>query len=530
MWPGHGLVFSCKDVLENGTRNFRDTIKRKALPLLSTPLRCVLTAAGKKLKVMTLNNSIFSHLVALQEQREVSLPKMFSYEFHWFAPSISNYGELYLPGNKSDLVKEIVTDFYMIPEDTTIDTYIFDGGRLPYWVRPKPNATFSQYLADIIKFLELLFHWYARMDIVFDVYRKDSLKAATREKRGRGVRRRVAGANKAPSNWAQFLRDSENKDELNTFLAEGITAHSYSSGKQVFVTHHEHVLTNASALSNMTDCSHEEADTRMMVHLDHALANGAQSVAIDRGDMDVLVILLGCYHQLKAKYSFKDVIIDFPGKRRFSIDVLSQSLGQTKCQALPFFHALTGCDTTSAFRNIGKKKGFETIMKVFPEAQTTFASFWFNPFKEIHADSPEFMAIQHFVILLYARTSSHKLVNDARLELYFNKKNPNLEHIPPTADALLEHSKRAGYQTGVWGTSLVSQQNLPSPQSFGWKRSDPNSDWEPVWITQGEASKECREFVKCSCRTTCTRCKCANAILKCTLLCGCNCQNKFSYD
>ncbi len=89
-------------------------------------------------------------------------------------------------------------------------------------------------------------------------------------------------------------------------------------------------------------------------------------------------------------------------------------------------------------------------MKVFPQAQTTFASFWFNPFKEIHADSPEFMAIQRFVILLYARTSSHKLDKDARLELYFNKKNPNLGQIPHTADAQLEHSKRAGYQTGQW--------------------------------------------------------------------------------
>ena len=86
-------------------------------------------------------------------------------------------------------------------------------------------------------------------------------------------------------------------------------------------------------------------------------------------------------------------------------------------------------------------------MKVLPEAQTTFTSFWFNLFQDIHADSLEFMVIQHFVVLLYARTSPHKLVNDARLALYFNKKNPNLEHIPPTADALLEHSKRAGYQT-----------------------------------------------------------------------------------
>ena len=195
-----------------------------------------------------------------------------------------------------------------------------------------------------------------------------------------------------------------------------------------------------------------------------------------------------------------------------------------------FFHKLYARPNVRLYHSSMQKKGFETIMRVYPAAPSTFASFMFNPFKEIQADSPEFMVIQWFVVLLHARTSSYKLVKDACLELYFNKKNPNLEYIPPTADALLEHSKRAGYQTGVWGTSLVSQQNLPSPQSFGWKCSDPNSDWEPVWITQGEASKECREFVKCSCRTTCTCCKCANAILKGTLLCGCNCQNKFSYD
>ena len=59
----------------------------------------------------------------------------------------------------------------------------------------------------------------------------------------------------------------------------------------------------------------------MMVHLDHALANGAQSVAIDLGDMDVLGIPLGCYYQLKAKHSFKVVIINFSVNRRFSIDI-----------------------------------------------------------------------------------------------------------------------------------------------------------------------------------------------------------------
>ena len=67
-----------------------------------------------------------------------------------------------------------------------------------------------------------------------------------------------------------------------------------------------------------------------------APVNGAQTTAIDSGDTDVLSIPLGFYHQLKSKFSFIDIILDF------SMDVLSQTVGETRCQALPFFHALTG--------------------------------------------------------------------------------------------------------------------------------------------------------------------------------------------
>ena len=131
--------------------------------------------------------------------------------------------------------------------------------------------------------------------------------------------------------------------------------------------------------------------------------------------------------------------------------------------------------------------------------------------------------------MLYARTSPHKTVNDARLELYFQNSH-NLERIPPTADALLNHTKCAVYQAGVWSSALEPQPSLPSPSLHGWKRDDPNSMWEHTWITQGEANKECRKFVKCSCKAVCTCCKCATAILKCTLLCSCGCTYKFSYS
>ena len=59
-----------------------------------------------------------------------------------------------------------------------------------------------------------------RVDMVWDKYNADSLKATARCKRGKGIRRRVKSDTKIPGNWAAFLRVDENKQELFYFLAD----------------------------------------------------------------------------------------------------------------------------------------------------------------------------------------------------------------------------------------------------------------------------------------------------------------------
>ena len=43
-----------------------------------------------------------------------------------------------------------------------------------------------------------------------------------RSEQGKGIRRRVSGNNKTPTNWKGFLRDSNNKTEVLNFLADKI--------------------------------------------------------------------------------------------------------------------------------------------------------------------------------------------------------------------------------------------------------------------------------------------------------------------
>ena len=44
--------------------------------------------------------------------------------------------------------------------------------------------------------------------------------------------------------------------------------------------------------------NHEEADTRIMVHIHHALEHDARTVLVRKVDTDVVVILIGIMHVL----------------------------------------------------------------------------------------------------------------------------------------------------------------------------------------------------------------------------------------
>ena len=57
--------------------------------------------------------------------------------------------------------------------------------------------------------------------------------------------------------------------------------------------------------------------------------------------------------------------------RRYNINNLCSSLKSDVCKALPFFHAFTGCDTTSSFYDHGKLKFFDAWMKYKDEDNIT---------------------------------------------------------------------------------------------------------------------------------------------------------------
>ena len=125
----------------------------------------------------------------------------------------------------------------------------------------------------------------------------------------------------------QFLKEDTNKKELNEFLATTLTAKTYPSDRQL-VTYQDRALSNFGM--TMPECDHEEADTRILHHVKHALSQNMTFIQILSNDTDVVIIALGVYHMLRSDSIFDDIVIKYGmGKnhRIISIKNLAESLG-----------------------------------------------------------------------------------------------------------------------------------------------------------------------------------------------------------
>ena len=195
------------------------------------------------------------------------------------------------------------------------------------------------------------------MDVVFDEYLPESLKAATRKKRGKGIRRRVEPSSYIPRNWQAFLRIDKNKVELFSFLAMKIA--TKETEKQIVSTHRTDVFcTQPRDVAGLAPCTHEEADTRILLHVEDAVKQGYTKVSVRTVDTDVVVLAVTAAQRL----NIDELRVAFATGRSFrflAAHEIANTLGPNRCRALPFFHAFTGCDTVSSFGGWGKKTAWE---------------------------------------------------------------------------------------------------------------------------------------------------------------------------
>ena len=117
--------------------------------------------------------------------------------------------------------------------------------------------------------------------------------------------------------------------------------------------------------------------------------------------------------------------------------------------ALPAFHAVTECDSTSAFFGVGKQKAYK-IVKGSDRYQKALKKIG----EVFDFDKKLFPTVQKMVAKLYGVKSCQNN-NEARYRKFFNKSKIPEPHKPPhTKDELLLDCKRANYVTCIWKSAL----------------------------------------------------------------------------
>ncbi len=336
----------------------------------------------------------------------------------------------YSDGTKSDLVG-CLEGLVPSQEDTpnpAVQVGILDGAAIVNMLLPGAAKTFSDYAKHVFSlYIKSQLQHVNRVDVVWDEYFPESLKAEARTKRGKGVCGRVEPSTAIPGNWQQFLRMDENNTAIDT-----------DSEKQILSTHHAEVIcSHPREVSGLAPCTHEEADTRILLHVHDAVKEGYKKVSVCTVDTD---------------------------------------------------------DVTPAF----------CALAATPDPVD-------NSMK----------SLERFVVLLYDRTSNQDSCNQEHKQL-FTQKGRGIDGLPPTQAALIQHTKRAAYQAVYcWAQMMVAAPELPSPGDWGWSRKD-TGGWDVCWTTLSEATKACRELLRCGCRKGCRgQCKCVKAALQCTALCHC---------
>ena len=152
-----------------------------------------------------------------------------------------------------------------------------------------------------------------------------------------------------------FCRQS---DEISTrcwIVGFQLAIPSIQSNTLLIARKNEHVVSNKDITSSCSDMyNHEEADSRMFVHVYDASINGYEKIKVVTVNTDVTLIAIGIYHLL----SVSELWVEFrTGGDRcwYPIHIYANLLRQEECRALLFWYSFIGCDTVSLFAGKGKR-------------------------------------------------------------------------------------------------------------------------------------------------------------------------------
>ena len=380
------------------------------------------------------------------------------------------------------------------------------------------EKTFNDWATNrVIPYLRLITEGASRLDVVNDVYKQDSLKSHVRDTRGIGTKiAKISKSTQLPKDWKSFLRNDSNKTLLISYLADEVMTQMKEEGKIILFSTGDQIRSVPASRDNsaLQPCNHEEADSRIFLHIADAAETGNSSFMIRTNDTDVVVLAVS-YASKKNLAIYLSFGTSSNSHRYIDARDIAEKLGPEKCRALLLFHSLTGCDNTSFFWKKGKKSCW-AAWGLHPELTPVLANLTETLSNPCDND---FQVLERFVCLLYDKNTELSEVNPARQQLF--SKIRQVENIPPTQNALKYHMMRSLLQARIWSQMDCKEIQMLDPAQYGWKMEE---IWKPYW-TDLPPIGQSRKFQKCSCKDCHVgRCGCRKENLSCYP--GCKCEGR----
>ena len=150
-----------------------------------------------------------------------------------------------------------------------------------------------------------------------------------------------------PKNWKDFLRVDQNKTELFGLLSREAVHLPIADGKEMYATCGTEVMCSPaeSDLTSLAPCSHEEADTRMLLHVADAVRKWMRKVTIRTVDTDVVVLAVVSFNsinpdELGTGSSFRYIAVHQLAAAMTQDNVLLSPSSMPSQGATPCLHSL----------------------------------------------------------------------------------------------------------------------------------------------------------------------------------------------
>ena len=365
--------------LKTNTVSFWDAIPNLKINTFSSTTKKT-TIKSTKLNLMTLteDRDLFGRLMIVAKVRQVNVKDILCYELSTAPYALAHTGGTLRKTTRS-LLLHILENYVTVeprlaPHPDMPTVQILDAMALAQRPRFAGATTFGEMAT---KYFELTTAQYQqrchRLDVVFDNFWQLSIKAGERQKRGEAsaLEVRIHGASTpVPKQFPKYISNATNKVSRSAFLTEAwieMAKQRLPADKELVfgggATDGKLALSikngECTKVTALQYCDHEEADTRMLLHAKHA-SRDAQRVVIQSPDADVLLLCVTHNDEIECDElwfctAVKDRLRYIPAHK------IAAGVGPLMCKGLPAFHALTGCDSTSALSRVGKKKAWKIL-------------------------------------------------------------------------------------------------------------------------------------------------------------------------